>query len=590
MQPVVVGVVRRKFGQKQNTYKGAIIGDNVIISKGRAIVRGGPFSISGIVTGGTLVPLDDFGITFTGTGTSIGQNYTTTSIDDGSYSVEVIGGWSGTSSATDTDNWHLITDLTYTIIHSDQIDQDLIAGWNYYVATTGNNNYAGTIDAPFATLSKAVQVVTPGDNIYMRVGIYTGWSSIIPTVSGTAYAPITITNYNGETVVISQTPGSYTYFLDLRNGLSFWNINDLEVENFAVGFYIRKSSVGQPEPHDFSFNNIITHDMGQALHANGWGWLIRSGSYNVTISNCEIYNCAGPGILIGDNCHDVLIEDTTSHDNDDGLGTEGDADGFTVDKNGSLYPYNITFRRCEAYNNSEDGIDVKADNVIIDSCNVHNVGACCYKLWSISIGTPPGVKQTTFTVMNCLGYGAGEATIRLASAPVVTLLNNSFIQTGEGTSENGEQTFIVAENASYNYWTGNLYSRNNIFIHLGTEAAATCAMDYDNTTWVLDMDYDVFMTPNYANSCIIRRSISDVYYTPTQIESGAFASAEGIESHARGIVPSFVDLVSDFHLTVSDSIARDTGTDTTSLGVTQDLDGIARPQNLVFDRGCYEYH
>ena len=36
------------------------------------------------------------------------------------------------------------------------------------VVTQSNVNYVGSIEKPFATLSKALKLVQPGDNIYLR--------------------------------------------------------------------------------------------------------------------------------------------------------------------------------------------------------------------------------------------------------------------------------------------------------------------------------------------------------------------------------------------------------------------------------------
>ena len=46
------------------------------------------------------------------------------------------------------------------------------SGTNWYVATTGNNNNAGTIGAPFATLGQACKVVQPGQTIFLRGELY----------------------------------------------------------------------------------------------------------------------------------------------------------------------------------------------------------------------------------------------------------------------------------------------------------------------------------------------------------------------------------------------------------------------------------
>ena len=43
---------------------------------------------------------------------------------------------------------------------------------DYYVATTGSDSNAGTIDQPLATLQKAVNAVVAGDTVYIRGGTF----------------------------------------------------------------------------------------------------------------------------------------------------------------------------------------------------------------------------------------------------------------------------------------------------------------------------------------------------------------------------------------------------------------------------------
>src|SRR5262245_49133023 len=43
---------------------------------------------------------------------------------------------------------------------------------DYYVATTGSDSNPGTMDAPFATLQKGVNVAVAGDTVYIRGGTY----------------------------------------------------------------------------------------------------------------------------------------------------------------------------------------------------------------------------------------------------------------------------------------------------------------------------------------------------------------------------------------------------------------------------------
>jgi Right handed beta helix region/Pel9A-like, right handed beta helix region len=63
----------------------------------------------------------------------------------------------------------------------------------YWVATTGSDNNPGTSSAPFRTIQKAAGVVSPGDTVVVRDGVYTGPSGNLLGLSraGTSSAWIT---------------------------------------------------------------------------------------------------------------------------------------------------------------------------------------------------------------------------------------------------------------------------------------------------------------------------------------------------------------------------------------------------------------
>jgi len=71
----------------------------------------------------------------------------------------------------------------------------------YYVATNGLDTAAGTLAAPFQTISKAASVMVAGDTCYVRGGTYR--ESVTPANSGTAGNPITYQAYANEAVTIS---------------------------------------------------------------------------------------------------------------------------------------------------------------------------------------------------------------------------------------------------------------------------------------------------------------------------------------------------------------------------------------------------
>ncbi|MHC4413016.1 MAG: CBM96 family carbohydrate-binding protein, partial [Planctomycetota bacterium] len=75
---------------------------------------------------------------------------------------------------------------------------------NYYVATDGNDNDAGTIGAPFATIQKGVDMLSAGDTLYIRGGTYQEEIKLL-CLTGTDVNRITITNYNDEEVILDGT-------------------------------------------------------------------------------------------------------------------------------------------------------------------------------------------------------------------------------------------------------------------------------------------------------------------------------------------------------------------------------------------------
>jgi parallel beta-helix repeat protein len=72
----------------------------------------------------------------------------------------------------------------------------------YYVSPTGSDSNGGSVTAPFKTIQRAANIVSPGDIVYIRAGTYTGFTL---TRSGATNNYITFQNYPGESPVISKT-------------------------------------------------------------------------------------------------------------------------------------------------------------------------------------------------------------------------------------------------------------------------------------------------------------------------------------------------------------------------------------------------
>jgi hypothetical protein len=133
-----------------------------------------------------------------------------------------------------------------------------------FVAPTGDDANAGTIDAPLATVQRAVDLVQPGGTIALRGGTYAPTTNIRIMRSGTADAPITLTSHGGEAVLLDgeqlpHTPAPLDASIpNLERGVihmeaSFWRIVGLEIANGPYGIFCRGCN-------DNVFDRLVTRD------------------------------------------------------------------------------------------------------------------------------------------------------------------------------------------------------------------------------------------------------------------------------------------------------------------------------------------
>jgi Right handed beta helix region len=71
----------------------------------------------------------------------------------------------------------------------------------YYIATTGSDQAAGTLAAPFRTIQHCATLAQPGDSCMIRAGTYR--ETVTPARSGTSDAHITFAAYQGECVTVN---------------------------------------------------------------------------------------------------------------------------------------------------------------------------------------------------------------------------------------------------------------------------------------------------------------------------------------------------------------------------------------------------
>lgn len=132
------------------------------------------------------------------------------------------------------------------------------SGRTFYVAPTGSDSAAGSIDRPWRTLNASVAKLQPGDTLYVRGGTYV--ENVQRTFQvGSSTARITWAGYPGERVVVK---GQHNFVRP-----SFWTIANMA----------------------FTRNGVSTDDTIK-VHG-GAGWIL---------DGLHIYdNRQGSGILIG---------------------------------------------------------------------------------------------------------------------------------------------------------------------------------------------------------------------------------------------------------------------------------------------------
>ncbi len=218
---------------------------------------------------------------------------------------------------------------------------------DYYVAPTGNDGSAGTLEQPFATLQKGNDVAKAGDTVWLRGGTYAVGKQIKLNKSGQSDSQrIKYFAYAGEHPVLDFATYKTTNRAADVEGVaitgSFLHLRGLEVKNVPMD--------------------------GDGAHSNSG---VRSrGASNNTFELLDIHHIRGPGLFIDGGQGGNLILNCDSHDNYDKNGSQGDGqngDGFGVHY--QMTGPSTIIRGCRAWYNSDDGYDYISQEVPVTTEN-----------------------------------------------------------------------------------------------------------------------------------------------------------------------------------------------------------------------------
>ena len=226
----------------------------------------------------------------------------------------------------------------------------------FYVHPDGSDADPGTIETPFATVTRAQEAASPGDTVWIRGGeyVFSGTdlaTGILLDKSGEEGKPINYWAYQDETPIFD--------FFQLLTPARIRGIN-------VTGDWIH-------------LRGIEIRGVQQILTDTNESWAIRveGGSHNL-FERLNLHHNEGPGLFIADGGHNLVLNCDSHHNYDPDRGGEN-ADGFgghsSMDGN--------VFRGCRAWFNSDDGYD------LIHALGVHKIEHC----WAWSNGFVPDTDE-----------------------------------------------------------------------------------------------------------------------------------------------------------------------------------------------------
>ncbi len=443
---------------------------------------------------------------------------------------------------------------------------------NYYVATTGNDTNTGTTTtAPFKTIQKALDKVIAGDKINVLGGIYK--ERLIWKTSGTAAAPITLTNYNGSIVYVDGSSGgtnttqnqllkisTKSHFvissIQFRNNYGAsaggilisgegTNISVLNCKIFNVGWTTSKTTI--PTSGNNASPFLV---LGQTA----------VGFTNVTVTGNQIYNCI-PGysecLTINGNVDNFMVSNNSVYNNTN-IGIDiagrwawtGAPASVNFARNGTVRD-NIVYN-CVSLVASSAGIYVDgAQNILIER----------NKCYSNGVGFSIGCENAGFTVSDIIlrdnicynnkgvgmYFGSNNATSQVTNS---TVSNNTFFKNSTAEQWGAE---IALQN------TANCKINQNIFVPNNNLAVAIGIWGY--TTTSLTADYNLFWRTTGITSNILASvtATNSVYGDPklANISTKDFHLVTGSKAINAGH-PTFVAAANelDFDKTTRVKMAR----------------------------------
>jgi hypothetical protein len=464
-----------------------------------------------------------------------------------------------------------------------------------------SNNGSSTTSA-FKTIQKAASTAQPGTTIYVRNGTYN--ENIVVSRSGTQSAPITLTPYPGDTVVIN---GNGNIAIRNSGAIAYWVIDGLTIKS-TNQYTLRLGWWGEPMTDHWTVRN------NKLFGAN-----FIMGSYhlweNNNIDGTGYAGTGGDGGISdgGDSHHNIyrgnFIHDFT-HYNARGIWTQGKTHDSIIENNvvtnivasnklsqcidldgAAEVEWRHTVRGNIVSNCSYVGIELENlfDSIVENNVIIGGTSGIIIINYDASYGCKVGGENNQYGDTNGDGDCQGDITNTILRQNLITTNTNwgggyggiinwyvggvkiwgNTISASSGAGNGGINIQGTLQQTKGGSIKGNIVTQGS--------GPAICATDLASI--VEDSNNVVYRTNNgkpYAmgGGCNTGYSLAE------------YQAMSGKGTNSISANPLFVNSgSSDFHLT-SSSPAIDSGINVNS---SSDIEGSIRPVNLTYDAGAYEF-
>ncbi|WP_391572646.1 hypothetical protein [Cohnella sp.] len=349
----------------------------------------------------------------------------------------------------------------------------------YYVSTEGADANPGTIEAPWRTIQKAADSLSPGETALVRGGVYEEFITI--RSSGSADAGyITFQAYPGEKPVIDGR--NLTIASGKSSLISLRSANYIVVQGFEIRGLVSSSSSEYPAGVKIQsggsnihiLNNDIHHIENRSSNGNAHGLVVYGDSVNpitdIKISGNEVHhliNGSSESLTVVGNVRNFSIDHNIVHDNNnigiDIAGFYSTCPNSCQDqaRNGTVAfntVYNIDSSTNPAYGSgsrSAGGIYVDGGtNIIVENNEVYNSN------FGVELASEQNGQATSNVILrnNYLHHNHGAG----------------LIMGGSGTSNGGASNNLIVNNTlymndaldqGYGEVTLQNYNFNNIYVN-----------------------------------------------------------------------------------------------------------------------------